>query len=135
MKLRTKYSPNFSQKVRKYKEIKVIVIHYTGMQSKIASIKRLINPIHKVSCHYLIDRTGTVIQMIKDNQIAWHAGKSKWKEIKNLNESSIGIELVNKGHKFKYQNFTKNQINSLIKLCKILKTLSTQFYTSYLKKV
>jgi N-acetylmuramoyl-L-alanine amidase len=114
-------SPNFSKKKRKKHKINFVVIHYTGMQSKIASIKRLINPIHKVSCHYLIDRTGTVIQMIKDNQIAWHAGKSKWKEIKNLNESSIGIELVNKGHKFKYQNFTKNQINSLIKLCKILK--------------
>ena len=114
-------SPNFSKKKRKKHKINFVVIHYTGMQSKIASIKRLINPIHKVSCHYLIDRTGTVIQMIKDNQIAWHAGKSKWKKINNLNNISLGIELVNKGHKFGYQNFSSKQINSLIKLCKNLK--------------
>ena len=40
---------------------------------------------------------------------------------KNLNKNSIGIELVNKGHKYGYQNFTKEQINTLIKLCKKLK--------------
>ena len=45
----------------------------------------------------------------------------KWKNFKNLNKNSIGIELVNKGHKFGYQKFTKEQINSFIKLCKILK--------------
>ena len=37
--------------------------------------------------------------MVPDNKIAWHAGKSKWKNFNNLNKSSIGIELVNKGHK------------------------------------
>ena len=45
--------------------------------------------------------------MVKDKNIAWHAGKSKWKKINNLNNKSIGIELVNKGHQFGYQNFTK----------------------------
>ena len=43
------------------------------------------------------------------------------KILKILNKSSIGIELVNKGHKFGYENFTKSQIKSLIKLCKNLK--------------
>ena len=114
-------SPNFSKKGRKKHKIKFVIIHYTGMQSKRASIERLTDPSRKVSCHYLIDRAGDVIQMIKDNQIAWHAGKSKWKKNENLNESSIGIELVNKGHRLQYQSFTKIQINGLIKLCKILK--------------
>ena len=45
--------------------------------------------------------------MVDDQNIAWHAGKSKWKKYKNLNKNSIGIELVNKGHKYGYQNFTK----------------------------
>ena len=85
MKLRTKYSPNFSQKVRKYKEIKVIVIHYTGMQSKIASINRLLSKKHKVSCHYLIDQKGKILKMVDENRVAWHAGKSKWKNFNNLN--------------------------------------------------
>ena len=117
----SKYSPNFSKKIRKNKEIKYVIIHYTGMQSEIESINRLRNPNSKVSCHYLINRKGKVIQLVKDRNIAWHAGKSKWKKNKNLNKNSIGIELVNKGHSFGYQNFTDNQINSLIQLCKILK--------------
>ena len=41
---------------------------------------------------------------------AWHAGKSKWKNFTNLNKYSIGIELVNKGHKFGYENFSSSQI-------------------------
>ena len=86
------------------------------MQSEIESIKRLKNPEHKVSCHYLINRSGQVTQMVRDKNIAWHAGKSKWKNFDNLNDNSIGIELVNKGHQFGYQNFSKKQINSLIKL-------------------
>ena len=35
-------------------------------------------------------------------------------KFKNLNNNSIGIELVNRGHKFGYQNYSKNQIKSLI---------------------
>ena len=107
--------------MRSPKDIKFIIIHYTGMQSEIESIKRLKNPEHKVSCHYLINRSGQVTQMVRDKNIAWHAGKSKWKNFDNLNDNSIGIELVNKGHQFGYQNFSKKQINSLIKLCINLK--------------
>ena len=99
----------------------MVVIHYTGMQSKIESIKRLVNPKHKVSCHYLIDRKGQVIQMVDENKTAWHAGKSKWKNFNNLNKNSIGIELVNKGHNFGYESFPYSQINQLIKLCVYLK--------------
>ena len=51
------------------------------MQSEIESIKRLKNPKYKVSCHYLINRKGDVIQMVEDKNIAWHAGKSKWKNL------------------------------------------------------
>ncbi len=91
------------------------------MQSEIASIKRLKDPKSKVSCHYLIRRNGNIIQMVNEKNIAWHAGKSRWKNFMNLNKNSLGIELVNKGHKFGYQNFTNQQIQSLISLCKLLK--------------
>ena len=91
------------------------------MQSEIESIKRLKNPKSKVSCHYLINRKGKIIQLVQDKNIAWHAGKSKWKRITDLNKDSIGIELVNKGHEFGYQNFSLKQIKSLIRLCKNLK--------------
>ncbi len=121
MTLKTIYSPNFSKKTRKINDIKFIIIHYTGMQSKIASIRRLSSLKHKVSCHYLIDRKGGIIKMVDDNKVAWHAGKSKWKNFNNLNKNSIGIELVNKGHEFGYEKFTNSQINRLIKLCTNLK--------------
>ena len=91
------------------------------MQSMRASIKRLVGSKHKVSCHYLISREGKIFQMVEDHKVAWHAGKSKWGNIVNLNNNSIGIELVNNGHKFGYQKFSGRQINALVKLCIKLK--------------
>tara|TARA_Y100000389_G_scaffold117002_1_gene114208 strand:+ start:1471 stop:2193 length:723 start_codon:yes stop_codon:yes gene_type:complete len=121
MKIKNDPSPNYSSKIRLKKDIKFLIIHYTGMQSEIESIKRLKNSKSKVSCHYFINRKGVITQMVKDNKVAWHAGKSKWKKFQNLNEYSIGIELVNKGHEFGYQKFSKIQITNLIKLSKKLK--------------
>ena len=120
MKLIRLNSPNFSKAHRNNRAIKYIIIHYTGMQSRRASINRLLSLRHKVSCHYLIDRKGIIIQMVNDKNVAWHSGKSRWKKIKNLNESSIGVELVNKGHRLGYEKFPKNQIKSLEILCKKL---------------
>ena len=114
------YSPNFDRKKRLANSIKIIVIHYTGMQSERESIIKLCNRKSKVSSHFLINQNGKVYRMVQDNKIAWHAGKSCWKNYKNLNKNSIGIELVNKGHQFGYTNFTKKQILSLVKICKIL---------------
>ena len=121
MIIKPNYSPNFSKENRLDKDIKFVIIHYTGMQSEIESIKRLKNPKFKVSCHFLINRKGRITQMVEEKKIAWHAGKSKWKKLNNLNKHSLGIELVNKGHLFGYQSYSKDQINSLIILCKYLK--------------
>ena len=52
MKIESNFSPNFTKKNRKLKDIKFVIIHYTGMQSQIESIKRLKNKNSKVSCHY-----------------------------------------------------------------------------------
>ena len=121
MRITKYYSPNFDLKTRSNKTITAIIIHYTGMQSERESLKRLISPKSKVSCHYLIRRNGVIFRLVNDRNIAWHAGKSKWGKYNNLNKNSIGIELVNKGHKFGYQAFTKTQILNLVKLCKKLK--------------
>ena len=91
------------------------------MQSEIESIARLKNPKSKVSCHYLINKKGIITQMVNEKFSAWHAGKSKWGKLTNLNGNSVGIELVNKGHQHGYEKFTKNQIKSLITLCIKLK--------------
>ena len=118
MRITKYYSPNFDVKARSNKSITVIIIHYTGMQSGRESLKRLTS---KVSCHYLIKRNGDIFSLVEDKNIAWHAGKSMWGKYKNLNKNSIGIELVNKGHRYGYQTFTKPQIIKLIQLCKNLK--------------
>tara|TARA_B100000029_G_C17383757_1_gene890783 strand:+ start:177 stop:902 length:726 start_codon:yes stop_codon:yes gene_type:complete len=120
MKINNFYSPNFDGKKRSGKSIKLLVIHYTGMQSGRESLKRLCDPKSKVSCHFLIYQNGKIFRLVDDNQIAWHAGKSCWGKYKNLNKNSIGIELVNKGHKFGYENFNNKQISSLIKITKNL---------------
>ena len=120
MKILNFYSPNFNKKKRSNNSIKTIIIHYTGMQSERESIIRLCNPKYKVSSHFVIGRKGQVYRLVQDDRVAWHAGKSRWKKLKNLNKNSIGIELVNKGHKFGYENFTKKQILVLVKICKKL---------------
>jgi len=120
MKISSIHSPNFDKKKRSNKSIKLLVIHYTGMQSERESIRRLCNPKSKVSSHYIITQNGNVHRLVQHNRVAWHAGKSCWGKYKGLNKNSIGIELVNRGHEFGYTNFKGEQISSLIKICKVL---------------
>jgi N-acetylmuramoyl-L-alanine amidase len=91
------------------------------MRSLQSAVERLLSKKYEVSSHYLISRTGKIIQLVKDNNIAWHAGISNWFKYKNLNKNSIGIELENKGHRYGYQTFPSKQIVQLIKILKILK--------------
>ena len=120
MKIILNYSPNFDPKKRKKSVIKFIVFHYTGMRSEKKATEKLLNHKSKVSCHYLIKNNGDIIKMVPETYQAWHAGVSSWKKFKSLNKNSIGIEITNPGHEFKYKKFSKNQIFSLIKLTKYL---------------
>ena len=110
------YSPNFNQKRRSAKKIKFIIFHYTGMKKESEAIKKLTEIQSEVSCHYLVKNNGEIISMIPDPYIAWHAGKSSWGNYKSLNKNSIGIEITNPGHEFKYKKFSKRQISSLLRL-------------------
>jgi len=118
MQINNLYSPNFDENKRAVNTIKIIVMHYTGMQSERESITRLCDPKSKVSSHFVINKNGKVYRLVDDNLIAWHAGKSCWGKYKNINKNSIGIELVNKGHQFGYTSFNEKQLLSLIKVCK-----------------
>lgn len=73
-----------------------VIIHATatpGLQSPLAW---LCNPESKVSAHYLIDKNGIIYQLVHEEDVAWHAGVSFWQGKDNVNNFSIGIELVNK---------------------------------------
>ena len=120
MKIEYLKSPNFEQVKRR--NIKYIIIHYTGMKTAQESIKRLRSKKHKVSSHYFINEGGKITQLVNDKDIAWHAGISNWKKDRNLNSKSIGIELQNKGQEFGYHKFKLSQIKSLISLIQSLKT-------------
>ena len=114
------YSPNFNPKKRVFRQIKFIIFHYTGMKNESEAINKLTDIQSEVSCHYLIKNNGEIIKMVPDLYIAWHAGKSSWKNDKSLNKNSIGVEITNRGHEFGYKKFSKKQIDSLLKLGKFL---------------
>ena len=105
---------------KKNKKVKYIVIHYTGMESFKRAISKLNNLNSDVSCHYLISKSGLIFNLLCPSFKAWHAGKSQWKDVKNLNDYSVGIELENKGHDHGYNNFSSNQYSSLKKLITFL---------------
>ena len=107
------YSQNFDPIKRKKRNIKFVVFHYTGMKTEKSAIKRLLDNNSKVSCHYFIKKNGSIINLVPDLYISWHAGISNWKKLKNLNKFSIGIEIHNPGHQYGYKNFNKKQINSI----------------------
>jgi N-acetylmuramoyl-L-alanine amidase len=115
MKFKKIYSPNFDQFLNR--NIKYIIIHYTGMKNQKVAIKRLQSKVAKVSAHYLISKRGTIYQMVEDQNVAWHAGESRWEKDINLNSKSIGIEIVNNGNEI----FPNNQIKKLADLLNFLK--------------
>ena len=84
--------------------IRVLVIHATagtfpGDRDWLLKGGSLFNP---VSCHYLIDKTGAGYQFVREQDTAWHAGRSAWtidgSRAENLNPWSIGIELSNRNN-------------------------------------
>ena len=120
IKTRLFYSPNFNPKRRNFNQIKFIIFHYTGMKKESDAINKLTKIQSEVSCHYLIKNDGEIIELVPDLYVAWHAGKSSWKSFEFLNKNSIGIEISNPGHAYKYKKFSKKQISSLLRLSKFL---------------
>ena len=119
-KISLNYSPNFNTRKRSIRNIKFIIIHYTGMRKELSAIDRLCDIKSKVSAHYFIKKNGSVLNLVPPLYEAWHAGKSSWKNLKSLNKYSIGIEIQNSGHYNKYENFAQKQIISTKKLLKYL---------------
>ena len=121
LNLTRNYSINFDLKKRDKKSIKFIIIHYTGMKNESDAIKRLCDAKSEVSSHYFIKNNGDLLNLVPDLYNAWHSGKSSWKKFKSLNRYSIGIEINNPGHEFKYKKYSFKQISSLTRLLKVLK--------------
>lgn len=106
-------SPNWNERRL---PVSMLVLHYTGMQTAEEALARLCAPEAEVSAHYCIDEDGAVTRLVDEDKRAWHAGRSYWRGITDVNSASIGIELVNPGHEFGYRPFTDAQMEALIPL-------------------
>lgn len=110
-----------------YPRIKVLVIHYTADDSD-SSLATLTDK--QVSSHYLVPAVPPryngkprIWQLVPEQELAWHAGISAWRGATRLNDTSIGIELENRGWQksagVKYfAPFEPAQIQALIPLAK-----------------
>lgn len=105
-------SPNFGPRPPNVRP-SILVIHYTGMITGAAALARLCDPGPQVSAHYLIEEDGQIYRLVAEENRAWHAGKSHWQGIDDVNSHSIGIELVNPGHELGYQRFKERQMRAL----------------------
>jgi N-acetylmuramoyl-L-alanine amidase len=108
-------SPNFDERGL---PVSMLVLHYTGMQDGASAIQRLADPEAKVSAHYVVAEDGQIIKMVDEDMRAWHAGRSYWRGVTDINSASVGIEIVNPGHEWGYRPFPEAQINALIPLVK-----------------
>src|SRR3546814_7351480 len=86
------------------------------MADSAAAIARLRDPEAKVSAHYLVAEDGQVLRMVDEDKRAWHAGRSWWRGVTDVNSASIGIEIVNPGHEFGYRPFPEEQMDALVPL-------------------
>lgn len=76
--------------------IQFIVLHYTA-ENDADSLDILTNG--NVSAHYLIPKTADdkIYQLVFDDKRAWHAGNGSFAGRSVLNDTAIGIEIVNEG--------------------------------------
>jgi N-acetylmuramoyl-L-alanine amidase len=98
------------------RKVDILILHYTGMETAQAAIDRLTDPEARVSAHYTIDEDGTVYRHVPEGRRAWHAGVSHWAGADQVNDRSVGIEIVNPGHEFGYRKFPERQMQSVIAL-------------------
>jgi N-acetylmuramoyl-L-alanine amidase len=95
-----------------------IILHYTGMSDGEGAIAWLCDPRSEVSCHYVVDEAGGVLQLVSEGRRAWHAGRSFWAGETDMNSVSIGIEIVNPGHDGGLPPYPDVQIASVARLCR-----------------
>lgn len=76
---------------------RLVVIHYTGDNSCQGAVSWLTSRGSGVSAHLVVDKDGTVYQLLPFNVVGWHAGKSQWNGQSGVNAFSVGIENVGVG--------------------------------------
>lgn len=95
---------NFTDADRKKGDIKYLVKHYVGATGTAEQNAAYFhNSYRGASAHYFVGHRGEIYQVVRDEDIAWHCGASKYKHDSCRNSNSIGIELcVKKDEKGKW---------------------------------
>ncbi len=120
MKFIEKYkSPSFDTR-KKDSSLNYIIIHYSAIKNNKEALSHLSEKKNKVSSHFFINKSGEIFYLVDLINRAWHAGRSYWKGIVDINSESIGIEMDNSGHHYDFENYTPKQTNSLILLLKYI---------------
>ena len=114
-------SPNHSERAAG-KTIDCLILHYTGMPSADAALRRLCDQRAQVSSHYFVGEDGEVLQLVPEERRAWHAGQSWWAGETDINSCSLGIEIANGGHPGGLPPFPEVQIEAVVALCRDLCT-------------
>jgi len=100
-------------------KISAIILHHTAGSGTAEQVGRFFaNPNAKVSSHYTVDRTGYVVQSVPDSERSWHAGRSEFNGVGNVNDFSIGIEICNIGDSL--EPYPETQYDGIIKLVAFL---------------
>ncbi|TKT80160.1 N-acetylmuramoyl-L-alanine amidase [Aquamicrobium sp. LC103] len=110
-------SPNFGAR-RDGLKPDCVILHYTGMESGAAAEAWLCNPDSEVSSHYLVYEDGRIVQLVREADRAWHAGRGSWQERADVNSFSVGIEIVNSGDLADFPEFPEVQIDAVAGLCR-----------------
>lgn len=114
-----RFSPAANAEPRRNgRAVDLLLLHYTGMKSVRDAEALLVSAESGVSCHYLVTETGEIVQMVGEEQRAWHAGVSSWKGEADTNSRSIGIEIDNPGHGADYHDFPAEQMDAVVALCR-----------------
>ncbi len=116
MGITSRSSPNYGER-RGGRTPDLLLLHYTGMDTAEAATGWLCNRDAGVSCHYLVDEAGGIVQMVDEAHRAWHAGASCWAGESDINSCSIGIEIHNRGHFKGYSEFPDPQMEAVEALC------------------
>jgi len=87
----------------KNERIQFIVVHYTATDN-LGSIKELTSS--RVSSHFLVldEEDNKIYSLVPLEQRAWHAGASSFRGRTNINDTSVGIEIVSDGIAKEYRN-------------------------------
>lgn len=96
----------------------ILLLHYTGVETAAKAIDWLTCVESRVSCHYALDESGRITQMVAEDMRAWHAGEATWQGESDINSASVGIEIHNSGHEMGYPDFPEVQLEAVEALCK-----------------